>query len=114
MTTTTPSAPLCLLTDIPDGGAIEVEALVKGEAESLLVYRHGDDAHAYLNVCPHAGRRLDYAPGKFLVRNGTIVCAAHGASFTADSGVCTQGPCKGESLRSVAVGVTDGAVHLTA
>jgi nitrite reductase/ring-hydroxylating ferredoxin subunit len=114
MTTTTPTAPLCLLTDIPDGGAIEVGSLVHGETESLLVYRHGDEARAYFNVCPHAGRRLDYAPGKFLVRHGSIICAAHGACFTADSGECTQGPCKGESLRSVAVEVTDGAVHLAA
>jgi len=114
MTTTTPSTALCQLADIPDGGAVEVGALVQGETESLLVYRHGDEARAYFNVCPHAGRRLDYAPGKFLVRNGSIICAAHGACFTADSGVCTQGPCKGESLRSVAVGVTEGAVHLVA
>lgn len=112
MTPITDAAPLCLLTDIPDGGAVEVEALLRGEAESLLVYRHGDDARAYLNVCPHAGRRLDYAPGKFLVRGGTIICAAHGASFAADSGECTQGPCKGDSLRRVDVRVVDGAVLL--
>jgi len=103
---------LCRLDDIPDGNAIDVEALVAGEMESLLVYRHGDEARAYLNVCPHAGRRLDYAPGKFLVRNGNIICAAHGASFTADDGLCQTGPCKGQSLRNVAVVVVDGAVHL--
>lgn len=112
MTTTPASAPLCLLADIPDGNAIEVETAVNGEVESLLVYRHGDEARAYLNVCPHAGRRLDYVPGKFLVRGGTIICAAHGASFVADSGECTQGPCRGDHLRRVAVVVTDGAVHL--
>jgi len=112
MTTTAGTSPLCLLSDIPDGNAVEVEALVQGEVESLLVYRAGDEARAYLNVCPHAGRRLDYAPGRFLVRNGAIICAAHGATFTADTGVCTNGPCRGESLRPVPVSVADGAVSL--
>ncbi|MDF3980551.1 Rieske 2Fe-2S domain-containing protein [Luteibacter sp. PPL201] len=104
---------LCRLDAIPDGNAIEVEALVDGETESLLVYRGGEEARAYLNVCPHAGRRLDYAPGKFLVRGGKVICAAHGATFTADDGLCEAGPCKGQSLRAVAVTVVDGDVRLT-
>jgi nitrite reductase/ring-hydroxylating ferredoxin subunit len=113
MTPIADTPPLCQLADIPDGNAIEVEALVDGEVESLLVYRNGDEARAYFNVCPHAGRRLDYAPGRFLVRNGNIICAAHGATFTADSGDCTMGPCRGDRLRAVPVGVLDGAVRLT-
>jgi nitrite reductase/ring-hydroxylating ferredoxin subunit len=112
MTPFTEAAPLCLLADIPDGNAIEVEALVNGELESLMVYRHGDEARVYFNVCPHAGRRLDYVPGKFLVRNGQIICAAHGATFTAESGDCTAGPCRGDRLRPVPVVVVDGAVRL--
>jgi nitrite reductase/ring-hydroxylating ferredoxin subunit len=112
MTTTADTAPLCLLADIPDGGAVEIETLVDGEVESLLVYRHGDEARAYFNVCPHAGRRLDYAPGKFLVRAGQIICAAHGATFTAESGDCTAGPCRGDRLRGVPLAVVDGAVRL--
>jgi nitrite reductase/ring-hydroxylating ferredoxin subunit len=112
MTPIPDTPPLCQLADIPDGNAVEVEALVNGEVESLLVYRHGDEARAYFNVCPHAGRRLDYAPGRFLVRNGNIICAAHGATFTAESGDCTAGPCRGDRLRAVSVGVVDGAVRL--
>ncbi|UPG90821.1 Rieske (2Fe-2S) protein [Luteibacter aegosomaticola] len=113
MTPTTETAPLCQLDEIPDGHAIEVEAMVAGEPESLLVYRNGDEVSAFLNVCPHAGRRLDYAPGRFLVRNGLIICAAHGATFTAGDGHCQTGPCKGDRLRAVPVAVTHGTVHLT-
>ncbi|QDE38243.1 Rieske 2Fe-2S domain-containing protein [Luteibacter pinisoli] len=112
MTTSADTTPLCQLDDIPDGNAIEVEAYVGGEPESLLVYRQGDAVSAFYNVCPHAGRRLDYAPGKFLVRNGLIICAAHGATFTAGDGNCQTGPCKGDRLRAVPVTVTDGTVHL--
>lgn len=112
MTTTADTTPLCQLDDIPDGNAIEVEAMVAGEPESLLVYRTGETVSAFYNVCPHAGRRLDYAPGRFLVRNGLIICAAHGATFTATDGNCQTGPCRGDRLRGVAVTVSNGAVHL--
>ena len=49
-----------------DGGFVEVEAVLNGDAESLILYRDGQLVRAWLNVCPHAGRRLDWAPGMFL------------------------------------------------
>lgn len=108
------STPLLALADLPDGGFVEAEGVVDGEAESLIVHRAVDGAvRAWLNVCPHAGRRLDWAPGRFLVsKEGLLVCAAHGASFETRGGRCEAGPCRGESLRAVAVDVRDGAVWL--
>ncbi|HNV79908.1 MAG TPA: Rieske (2Fe-2S) protein, partial [Thermomonas sp.] len=41
-----------------------------------------------------------------------LVCAAHGASFELANGVCVAGPCRGESLRAVAVEVRDGGISL--
>jgi nitrite reductase/ring-hydroxylating ferredoxin subunit len=35
-----------------------------------------------------------------------IVCAAHGAQFDIESGVCTLGPCLGQRLQPVALIVT--------
>lgn len=100
---------------IEDGGFAEIEALVNGDAESLIVYRDGQQVRAWLNVCPHAGRRLDWAPGKFLKsRDGHLVCAAHGASFELIHGDCVAGPCRGDALRVVAVEVRDGQVVLGA
>ncbi|MET0331530.1 MAG: Rieske 2Fe-2S domain-containing protein [Dyella sp.] len=107
------AAPLCQLQDIPDGGAIACDdVLIDGEAESIIVYRRGDTVRAYLNICPHAGRRLDWSPGKFLLKNEVLVCAAHGASFDVDDGLCSAGPCRGQSLRAVAVWVDHGQVVL--
>lgn len=98
---------------LPDGAFAEVEAVVDGDAESLIVYRDGDHVRAWLNICPHAGRRLDWAPGQFLKsKDGHLVCAAHGASFDLTGGECVAGPCRGESLRVVGVTVRDGAVWL--
>ncbi len=107
-------APLASFDAIEDGGFLAAEALVDGDAESLILHRDGDGVRAWLNVCPHAGRRLDWAPGKFLKsREGLLVCAAHGASFALPQGECVAGPCRGDRLRAVAVHVRDGAVWLS-
>lgn len=103
--------PLAVLDELPDGGLLEVEAEVDGTAESLILHRDGDSVRAWLNICPHAGRRLDWAPGKFLLsKDGLLVCAAHGASFELREGGCVAGPCRGESLRAVAVEILNGSV----
>lgn len=105
--------PLIALDRIADGGFAEVEAEVDGEPESLVLYRDGVRVRAWLNVCPHAGRRLDWAPGQFLKsKDGRLVCAAHGASFELGEGTCVAGPCRGDRLRAVAVAVRDGQVEL--
>jgi nitrite reductase/ring-hydroxylating ferredoxin subunit len=104
---------LATLARIEDGGFLETEAIIDGEAESLILHRRGDRVHAWLNICPHAGRRLDWAPGKFLLsKEGLLVCAAHGASFDLEEGACVAGPCRGERLRAVAVAVREGEVVL--
>ena len=107
---------LALLDALPPDSLHEVEALLDGDAESLILHRTGDGGvRAWLNVCPHAGRRLDWAPGKFLrARDGQLVCAAHGASFDLGNGDCTAGPCRGDHLREVAVHCVDGEVRLGA
>jgi len=107
------ATPLIALERIDDGGFAEVEACVDGDHESLVLYREGDTVRAWLNICPHAGRRLDWAPGQFLKsKAGDLVCAAHGASFSLDNGECVAGPCKGDRLRTVAVQVVAGQVVL--
>lgn len=105
--------PLLSLESIPDGALAEVQAVLDGEPESLVVHRSGDVVRAWLNVCPHAGRRLDWLPGQFLKsREGQLVCAAHGASFELENGQCVAGPCRGDALRAVPVEVRDGQVWL--
>ena len=110
-----PRPALIALDGIADGGFAETEAVLAGDAESLILHRQGGEVRAWLNICPHAGRRLDWAPGQFLKsKDGLLVCAAHGASFELVQGECVAGPCRGESLRAVAVEVRDGQVWLGA
>ena len=105
---------LARIEQIEDGGFLEVEAVLPGgDAESLILHRDGDAVRAWLNVCPHAGRRLDWAPGRFLKsKSGELVCAVHGATFELREGVCVAGPCRGDSLRAVAVETAGGHVRL--
>jgi nitrite reductase/ring-hydroxylating ferredoxin subunit len=105
--------PLLQVELIEDGGFAEVEVMLDGDAESLILHRDGDDVRAWLNVCPHAGRRLDWAPGKFLKSiEGLLVCAAHGAGFELAEGQCVAGPCRGDRLRAVPIELRDDAVYL--
>lgn len=106
---------LTTLDTLRDGALAEFEAVVEGVAESLIVHRSGTSVRAWLNVCPHAGRRLNWAPGQFLLsKEGLLVCAVHGASFELTDGACVAGPCRGESLRAVSLRVDGNDVSLLA
>jgi len=104
---------LARVDQIEDGGFFETEARVDGDDESVILHRDGAAVRAWLNVCPHAGRRLDWAPGKFLRdKQGHLMCAVHGATFELAAGECIAGPCKGSALKQIDVAVRDGTVVL--
>ena len=104
---------LASLQAIEDGGFAEAEAEIEGSPESVILHRDGATVRAWLNVCPHAGRRLDWAPGQFLKsKDGLLVCAVHGASFELQRGECVAGPCRGDCLKPVAVEVDGDRVLL--
>lgn len=111
MDMTTAATPLCRVEDIPDGGVLGLDP-ADPNGEALVLSRNGGDVRAWLNVCPHTGRRMDYAPNLFLYKGGKLTCAVHGATFAlAENGLCVQGPCRGDSLTSVALRVGGGAVY---
>jgi len=85
------------------GGLVAVDADIDGEMTPIIVDCDRTPLQAWLNCCPHQGRRLDYVPGKFLIHKGQLVCAAHGASFDLSEGLCVGGPCRGEHLTRLEV-----------
>ena len=98
---------------IEDGGLAETEMTVEGAPESVILHRSGNEVRAWLNVCPHAGRRLDWAPNQFLIEDGKVICTAHGAMFKLADGECVSGPCRGASLTPVRIATDAEQVFLT-
>lgn len=108
-----PTMVLTPLHALPQGELVEHEVVLAGELESVLLLREGDQVKGWYNQCPHAGRRLDYAPGQFLrAGNGELVCPVHGATFELAAGSCTAGPCRGQSLRPLQLQVAGDQVLL--
>src|SRR3954471_3920344 len=70
----------------------------------LINYRGG--FHAYVNRCRHMTTPLDFVRYKFFTDDGRhLVCLTHGALYDPESGVCVDGPCKGQSLYPLPVRV---------
>ncbi len=104
---------VALVSDIADPGAREFEISGSDGRVPGFVVRKNDQIFAYMNICPHAGRSLNWGPDRFLTRdNGLIMCAGHGAVFEIDSGLCVAGACLGASLTSLDVEVIDGRVFV--
>jgi nitrite reductase/ring-hydroxylating ferredoxin subunit len=100
---------LCRLEEIGDGG----KEVAMGERDSLFLIRREASVYAYVNACPHTGAPLNWGRDQFLNRDGSLIqCSFHGALFRIDDGLCVWGPCVRQHLRSVPVGVRDGAVIL--
>lgn len=97
------SASLIRRRDLPESGMVELTVDINGETASIIAECLPNSIKAWLNACPHEGRRLNYAPGKFLIDKQNLVCPAHGASFRLSDGFCVSGPCRGESLQPVTV-----------
>ncbi len=101
---------LCRLDDLPDGGARGFPP-APGSFTGLFALRRGERVQVWVNACPHLGTPLDWAPDRFLSRDGTrFVCSTHGAQFRLDDGLCLKGPCEGDRLEAVLAEVRDGNV----
>lgn len=80
---------------------------------SCVAIAFGGTVYAYQNACPHRGTELDWQPGEVFDETGLyLICATHGASFEADTGLCVGGPCKGDRLTSIPVLVEHDQVVL--
>ena len=101
---------LCRLDELPEGGARGFPP-APGGLVGLLLVRRGGAARVYANVCPHLGVALDRVPGRFLAPGGAdLRCGTHGAAFSADTGECLDGPCRGDRLTAIDAVVADGMV----
>ncbi|MBP1315274.1 Rieske 2Fe-2S domain-containing protein [Herbaspirillum huttiense F1] len=104
---------LCHVTQLPEDGARGFDTDGAGQA-TIFLLRRGDQVRAWQDSCPHHGTPLPWRRDAYLDASGQhVVCAAHGALFDPLTGVCTLGPCLGDSLTPVALRIDDdGGLHL--
>ena len=110
---TTTGAVICRLDELQDPDSRGMSAMLDGQLQDIFIVRQGARVFAYLNSCPHTGGPLDWVPDQFLnLDRDYIQCATHDALFRCNDGECVAGPCKGDYLTAVPVGVEAGAVVL--
>lgn len=80
----------------------------------MFVVRHRGRVQGWRNACPHvAGAPMAWRKDSYLSADAQhIVCSAHGAQFNIDTGLCTRGPCVGESLSRVVVHEAEGDIYI--
>lgn len=104
---------LCALDQVPDGGALALQAPVQGHLTALVAVRRGPQVWVYRNRCPHFSVPLDFEPGAFCTyEQRLLMCAHHSAMFRFEDGHCIDGPCQGAQLDSIPVLERDGALWL--
>lgn len=102
---------ICKTSQLEAGRGLSASVIVDGQPLDIAVFLYGGSVVAYLNVCAHQGRPLNWAENEFLFdEQGHLVCAHHGACFDLRSGVCTQGPCRGASLNRMPVEIVGDEV----
>lgn len=104
---------LCRLEDIPEGGAVAIDAMLNGKNLPLVAVRRGSQAWIYRNRCPHFSVPLDFRPGEFCTyKKQLIMCAHHSAMFRFEDGLCVDGPCAGAYLEAVNYDIREGMLIL--
>jgi len=94
---------LCHASELFEGAARGFDPAARGRDTLFVVRRNG--LHAYRNACPHwADTSMAWRKDAFLNADASrIVCAAHGAQFEIETGMCVLGPCLGQALTRVAL-----------
>jgi nitrite reductase/ring-hydroxylating ferredoxin subunit len=107
---------ICGVNDIPSQRARGFQLMRLGgdgtqHPWSIVVVRWGRQVFGYVNKCPHNQVNLDWERNQFLDPNGIrLMCGKHGALFELGTGMCVEGPCKGQGLTPVPLTVLDGDI----
>ena len=98
---------LCRADELAEGQSRGFDPWREGH-DTVLLVRHGGRVYGWRDACPHhGGTPMAWRKDAYLnADRSRIVCAAHGAQFDIASGVCTLGPCMGQSLKRIDIVTT--------
>jgi len=103
---------ICKVEEIGDPGSYGFTVRAGQYPLFGFVVQKDGEVFGYKNICPHAGRPLDWAPHRFLTKDKSLImCSAHGAVFELTNGYCVTGPCMGKSLKPWDVRIDDDEVY---
>ena len=95
---------VCPTDDLGEGVCRKVDALFKGEVDSIWVLRYQGELKAYRNLCVHMPRTLDCeAENVFDQSQGYLRCSMHGIVYSPDTGESLSEICRGKKLTAVRV-----------
>ena len=98
---------------VQGGLGVRFEVVDETDTWPAFVVRHSQGLAAYINRCAHLDLELDWDRGHFFdVDQRHLICATHGALYTADTGECVSGPCNGSGLEALEVTEIEGTVYL--
>jgi len=102
---------LCQLEDISEGEA-RAFGPFDGSRKKAFVVRRNGRLYAWWDTCPHYGAPMAWRANAYLnAARDRIVCAAHGAEFEIDTGLCLLGAALGQRLTPAPIEATpDGDV----
>lgn len=70
--------------------------------EALVLLDPSGNVRAYVNRCRHLPIPLDGGTRRYLDdSNRFLMCGTHGALYRREDGYCFEGPCRGQSLRTL-------------
>jgi nitrite reductase/ring-hydroxylating ferredoxin subunit len=104
--------PICASDEVHEGGSgVRFPVTAGGEDAVGFVVRYEGVVRGFLNRCAHVPIELDWNPGVFFESSGAyLMCSTHGALYIPSTGKCAGGPCRGGSLRAIAVMEIDNQV----
>ena len=105
---------ICASRDLVAGGlGVRFEVADESDTWPAFVIRHSEGLAAYINRCAHLALELDWNPGLFFdVDQRHLICATHGALYTADTDECVGGPCNESGLEVLKVVEKEGTDYL--
>lgn len=104
---------VCEAALLEEGGkGVRFPLTAGAEDRTGFVVRYGGIVRGFLNRCAHVPIELDWNEGQFFESSGLyLMCSTHGAIYDPETGRCAGGPCRGGSLRPIAVFEHDGKIY---
>lgn len=103
---------LCRFDELPEGASRGFDPEGRGRP-TVFAVRCFDAVHVYADACPHHSTPMAWRRDEYLnAARDRIVCAAHGALFEIETGLCVLGPCLGERLTPVPCRMAFGEIGI--